>query len=163
VTILGYTVRMDDDHLLPARRLVHLMELLERSDRKPRGAKKRAAEKLGLSESYASKLRNGAEVEVSEERLRMAAERFGVDLAYFTTPGPDDLDPNGYRVNEIGDPPGWEQWVASTESRFASDAEKQALHGMGLAAVGAGLSVTPGSYSAWLLALRVGAPAPTTH
>jgi transcriptional regulator with XRE-family HTH domain len=161
VTILGYIVRMDD--LLPARRLVHLMQLLEHSDRKSRGAKKRAAEKLGLSESYASKLRNGAEVDVSEEKLRVAAERFGIDLAYFTTPGPDNLDPEGYRINEVGDPPGWEQWVASTESRFASDAEKKALHGMGLATVAAGLSVTPGSYSAWLLALRVGAPVPTTH
>lgn len=159
---VSYILGVGDD-FLPARRLVHLLELVEGQDRKPRGAKKRAAEKLGLSESYASKLRNGVEVQVSEHVLREAAERFGIDRSYFTAPGPDDLDPAGYAIPELGDPPGWDRWLQSTESRFASDAERKALHGMGLAAVSAGIAVTPGSYSAWLLALRVGASGSTTH
>lgn len=158
---VSYNLRMGD--FLAARRLVHLMQILEQQDRKARGAKKRAALKLGLSETYASKLRNGAEVHVKEHVLREAAERFGVDVSYFTAPGPDELDPSGFEVEKPGDPPGWEQWLASTESRFATEAEKKALHGMGLATVGAGLSVTRGSYSAWLLALRVGASESTTH
>lgn len=50
---VSYNLRMGD--FLAARRLVHLMQILEQQDRKARGAKKRAALKLGLSETYASK------------------------------------------------------------------------------------------------------------
>ena len=60
-------------------------------------------------------------------------------------------------------PAGWREWVASNEGMALSDAERDALHGMGQAATAAGYRVTPAAYSAWRVALQMFGNPPTTR
>lgn len=59
------------------------------------------------------------------------------------------------------DVPSWRDWCASDEGSEATEPERAILNAAGIAAAGEGYALTPGVYSAWLVALRMFGRPPT--